>query len=64
MNVEHKSREDNFRKLGELTKRLSKPRGGFRSLGEELSGHNAAMITVGVKVSTTPKRDPGRERSN
>lgn len=64
MNVEHKSREDNFRKLKELERRMFKPNPDFRTLGDELSGHDAAMITVGVKVATTPKPVPGRDRSN
>ena len=64
MNLDQKSRKDSYRKLGELAKRLSKPRGGFLSLGDELFSHNAAMISVGVKVATTPKPVSGRDRSN
>ena len=64
MNHDQKSREDSFRKLKELAEQRFKPNPGFRSLGGELSGHDAAMISVGVKVATTPKPVPGSDRSN
>ena len=64
MNPDQKSRDESFRELKELAEQRFKPNPGFRSLGDELSGHDAAMISVGVKVATTQKPDPGRDRSN
>lgn len=50
------SREDSYKKLGDFLKRVSKPKGGFRSIGDDLSGHEASMITFGVKAAA--ERDP------
>jgi hypothetical protein len=60
MKPDLQTREDNYRKAVELAKRNSKPKGGFRSIGDDLSGHEAAMITFGVKADV--ERESGAKR--
>jgi hypothetical protein len=61
---EIKAREESYRKLQEMAKRHSKPRGGFRTLGDELSGHEGAVLAFGLKQAAEPRPTrPGTPKS-
>jgi hypothetical protein len=47
----NKPTDDLDRRLDEMLKRLSKT-SDFRSIGEELSGHDSAMIIAGLREAT------------
>jgi hypothetical protein len=51
MKPDPKSLDESYRKLKELEASWFKPDPTFRSIGDDLSGHEAAMITFGVKAA-------------
>lgn len=44
--------DENVRKAQEVAKRISQSQ-DFRSLGDQLSGHEASMIATGIKAAQT-----------
>ena len=51
MKPDQKSREESYQRVKALAASRFKPDPTFRSLGDDLSGHEAAMITFGVKAA-------------
>ena len=61
MKPDQKTLDESFRRLKEIAATRFKPNPGFRSLGDDLSGHEAAMITFGVKAAA--EKGPKAEKA-
>jgi hypothetical protein len=59
MKPDQKTLDESYRKWRELEAVRFKPKPGFRSIGDDLSGHEGAMITFGMKAAA--KKDPKAE---